>query len=124
MKAPILAFLNFDLVFEVSCDTSNIIICVMLSQEGYPITFFSEKLNDAKLYYFIDNKEFYVIVQALWHWIYYLLLKEFVLYLDHEALKHLNFYKLIYFFSSTSQATRIVLLMHLINVMYSFPHYN
>ncbi|XP_027348022.1 uncharacterized protein LOC113859448 [Abrus precatorius] len=77
-------------VFEVSCDASNNGIGVVLSQEGKPIAFFREKLNDAKLKYSTYDKEFYTVVRALQHWGQYLLPKEFILYTDHEALKHLN----------------------------------
>ncbi|WRX11626.1 Integrase [Theobroma cacao] len=89
-KAPVLALPNFDLVFEVDCDASNVGIGVVLSQEGRPIAFFSEKLNDARLKYSTYDKEFYAVIRALDHWSHYLLPKEFILYYDHEALKHLN----------------------------------
>ncbi|GKV47692.1 hypothetical protein SLEP1_g54564 [Rubroshorea leprosula] len=62
----------------------------VLSQEGQPIAFFSEKLNDTKLRYSTYDKEFYAIVRALEHWSHYLLSKEFILHSNHEALKHLN----------------------------------
>ena len=39
-------------------------IGAVLSQEGKPIAYFSEKLNNAKKYSAYDH-EFYVIVQAL-----------------------------------------------------------
>src|ERR1044072_3334574 len=89
-EAPVLGIPNFDQVFEVSCDASNTGIGAVLSQEGHPITFFSEKLNDGKLKYSTYDKEFYAIVRALQHWSHYLLNKEFILYSDHEALKNLN----------------------------------
>ncbi|GKV08470.1 hypothetical protein SLEP1_g20092 [Rubroshorea leprosula] len=62
----------------------------VLSQEGRPIAFFSEKLNDTKLRYSTYDKELYAIVRALEHWSHYLLSKEFILHSDHEAFKHLN----------------------------------
>lgn len=36
------------------------------------------------------DKEFYVVVQALRYWWHYLILKETLLYSDHEALKYIN----------------------------------
>ncbi|GKV53145.1 hypothetical protein SLEP1_g59685 [Rubroshorea leprosula] len=89
-ETSVLALPNFDLMFEVDCDASNVGIGVVLSQEGRPIAFFSEKLNDTKLRYSTYDKEFYAIVRALEHWSHYLLSKEFILHSDHEALKHLN----------------------------------
>ncbi|XP_054806284.1 uncharacterized protein LOC129308952 [Prosopis cineraria] len=89
-EAPVLALPNFDQVFEVSCDTSNTGISAVLSQDGHPIAFFSEKLNDAKLRYSTYDKKFYAIVRALQYWSHYLLNKEFILFSDHEALKYLN----------------------------------
>ncbi|GKV14200.1 hypothetical protein SLEP1_g25103 [Rubroshorea leprosula] len=86
----VLALPNFDLMFEVDCDASNVGIGVVLSQEGRSIAFFSEKLNDTKLRYSTYDKEFYAIVPTLEHWSHYLLSKEFILHSDHEALKHLN----------------------------------
>ena len=88
--APVLRLLNFSKAFEVACDASGVGIGGVLSQEGHPIAYFSEKLNDARLKYFTYDKEFYAIVQALWYWRYYLLPQEFMLYSDHEALRFLN----------------------------------
>lgn len=34
--------------------------------------------------------EFYAIVQAIKHWCHYLVHREFVLFTDHDALRHLN----------------------------------
>ena len=90
IEAPILRLPNFSKAFEVTCDASRVEIDGVLSQEGHPITFFSKKLNDAKLKYSTYDKEFYAIIQALRYWRYYLLPQEFVLYSDHEALRFLN----------------------------------
>jgi hypothetical protein len=86
----VLALPNFDKVFQVDCDASRTTIGAVLSQEGRPITFFSEKLNDAKRKYFVYDQEFYAIVQALKKWRHYLLPKEFVLFTDHKALQYIN----------------------------------
>jgi hypothetical protein len=77
-------------VFEVDCDASNLGIGGVLSQEGKPIAFFSEKLNDSRRKYSTYDKEFYTLVRSLEHWNHYLLSKEFILHSDHEALKYLN----------------------------------
>ena len=89
-EAPTLALPYFDKFFEVDCDASHVGIGVVLSQEGKPIAFFSKKLNDVRKNYSTYDVEFYAIVQALRHWRHYLVPKEFVLFIDHIALKYIN----------------------------------
>lgn len=52
----------------------------MLSQRGRPIAYYSENYD----------VEFYAIVQAIKHWRHYLVHREFILFTDHDALRHLD----------------------------------
>jgi len=91
--APVFRHPDFNKVFEVACDASEFFIGRVLSQEGHPIAFFNEKLNDSRrVKYTTFEKELYVLLQSLRHWRYYLLPQEFVAYSDHEALKYWNYH--------------------------------
>ena len=81
-----MALPDFSKVFQVECDASGNAIGVVLSQEAKYVAFLSENLNDAKRKYYVYDKEFYAIVQALKKWRHYLIPKEFVVYTDHKAL--------------------------------------
>ncbi|PKI54075.1 hypothetical protein CRG98_025569 [Punica granatum] len=87
---PILVLPDFQEPFELHSDASMVGIGAVLSQNSKPIAFFNEKLTGAKVRYNIYDMEFYAVVQALKHWRHYLFHKEFILYTDHEALKHLH----------------------------------
>ena len=64
-------------------------IWAVLSQHGRTVAYFSEKLAGSRVRYSTYDVVFYAAVQAVRHWRHYLFHREFILYTDHDALKHL-----------------------------------
>jgi hypothetical protein len=89
-SAPLLVFPDFELPFGLHYDVSKVYSGAVLSQGGRPVAFFSEKLSGSRLNYSTYDIEFYALVQLLRHWSFYLAYNDFILYSDHEALRHLN----------------------------------
>lgn len=87
-EPPCLALPNFNKLFEVESNASEIGISVVLSQCKQPIAFFNEKLSGSSLNYNTYDAELMVIVKAFQYWCHNLISKELVLYTDYEALKY------------------------------------
>jgi len=64
MHAPIFALPNFDKSFEIQCNAFRVGIWAVLMQEGHPIAYFSEKLNEVVLNCSTYDKELYALVRA------------------------------------------------------------
>jgi hypothetical protein len=89
-SAPLLQLLDFGKTFELEYDVSGIGIGCVLLQEGKPIFYFSKKLSRPSLNYSTYDKELYILVCVIETWQHYLWPKEFVIYYDHESLKHIR----------------------------------
>jgi len=89
-EAHILQLPNFEAPFEIACDASHAGIGGVFSQNGHPIAYFSEKLNETQKQYSTYDLELYALVQSLKHWHHYLIHREFLLFTDHDSLRHLN----------------------------------
>lgn len=89
-QQPILVLPDFNKVFTIECDANELAIGAVLSEEGKPAAFFSEKLNEEKQKYSSYGLELYAMVQALRKWRHYLLPKEFIVYTDNHALRFPN----------------------------------
>ena len=74
----------------MECDAFVDGIGVVLSQDNRPVAFFSEKVYEARSKWSAYELEFFAVVRTLKHWEHYLIQREFVLYTDHQALKHIN----------------------------------
>lgn len=85
-SAPLLVLPDFFVTFELHCDASKLGIGAVLSQQGHPIAYFSEKLVGARGCYITYDIEFYAIVQAIKHWRHYLVHRDFILFTDHDTL--------------------------------------
>jgi len=75
-QAPVLSLSYFSKAFEVKFDTSRVSIGGVLTQEGKPLAFFSEKLCDSRRKYSTYDKEFYAIVRCLEQWSHYLIVSQ------------------------------------------------
>ena len=56
---PILVLPTFDKLFTIECNARNVVVGGVLSLEGRPMAFFSEKINDAKKKYSTYDVELY-----------------------------------------------------------------
>ena len=69
--APVLTLPNFNLAFELHSDASKTGIGAILSQEGKPVAFFSEKIGGSRERYNTYEVELYAVMQAIKQWRHY-----------------------------------------------------
>ncbi|KAL6317889.1 hypothetical protein AAG906_030796 [Vitis piasezkii] len=92
-STPIVRAPNWELPFEVMCDSSDYAIGAVLGQredgKPYVIYYARKSLNDAKRNYTTTEKELLVVVYALDKFRAYLIGSSIVVFTDHSALKYL-----------------------------------
>ncbi len=92
-RETLLAYPNFNEVFEIHTDTSLYQLGACISQKGKPIAFYSRKLNPAQTRYATIERELLSIVEVLKEFRNILLGQQIRVYTDHENLtqKKYNF---------------------------------
>ena len=88
-STPVLILPNFQEVFEVETDASDVSIGVVLMQKGQPIAFLSKALGEVHKHLSIYEKEFLALIMAVGKWRSYLQRNEFLINTDHKSLSFL-----------------------------------
>nr|GFA01762.1 reverse transcriptase domain-containing protein [Tanacetum cinerariifolium] len=92
-KAPILIAPNWDLPFELMCDTSDFAIGAVLGQRHekhfWPIHYASKTLTDAESNYTTTKKEMLAVVYAFEKFQSYMIMNKCIVHTNHSALKYL-----------------------------------
>ncbi|TYK31690.1 Transposon Tf2-6 polyprotein [Cucumis melo var. makuwa] len=86
---PVLALSDWSLPFVVETDASGSWLGAVLSQNGHPIAFFSQKLSMRAQNKSIYERELMAIVLAVQKWRHYILGRRFTIMSDQKALKFL-----------------------------------
>ncbi|GJV36449.1 reverse transcriptase domain-containing protein [Tanacetum coccineum] len=92
-EAPILVAPDWDLAFEIMCDTSDYAVGAVLGQRKtmhfQPIHYASKTMTDAQTYYTTTEKKLLAVVYAFKKFWPYLVLSKTIVYTDPSALKYL-----------------------------------
>ena len=77
-------------MFTLECDAIGLAIGGVLSQEGKPLAFYSDKINEAKKMYSSYDLELYALVQCLRKWRHYFLPKGSMVFTNNQAFSYIN----------------------------------
>ncbi len=88
MKAPMLKLPDFDKDFEIHFDASNFVIGGVLVQDGRPMAFENNKLNETERRWPMHEKEMSIMIHCLKTWGHYIDSKDVVVCIDNMTLKY------------------------------------
>ncbi|GJV84899.1 reverse transcriptase domain-containing protein [Tanacetum coccineum] len=92
-ESLILVAPDWDLPFEIMCDSSNFAVGAVLGQQKtkhfQPIHYVCKTMTDAQAHYTTTEKELLAVVYAFEKFRPYLVLSKTIVYTDHSALKYL-----------------------------------
>ena len=91
-REVVLAYPDFNALFEIHTDASKLKIGSVISQKSKPIAFYSRKINSAQHNYTTTEKELLSVVITLKEFRNILLGHQITVYTDHKNLtyKHFN----------------------------------
>ena len=90
ITTPVLALPDFNEVFVVETDASDVGIGAVLMQKDRPIAFLSKALGESHKAKSIYEKEFLALIMAVEKWRPYLQRQEFIIRTDHKSLAYLT----------------------------------
>ena len=85
-SAPVLALPDFDLIFEIESDASQLRIGVVLTQAGRPIAYYNKALAPKRQVLSVYKKEMLAILSTIKKWNAYLVGRHFKIKTDHFSL--------------------------------------
>jgi len=91
--APIIAVLDWSLLFDIMCDASDFVLGAVLRQRRnkifHVVYYTSRIMNDAQKNYTTTKKELHAVVFAFDKFRSYLIGSKFIVFIDHSTLKYL-----------------------------------
>jgi hypothetical protein len=87
-KDVVLAYPDYDKVFEVYTDTCDTQLGLVITQLNRPLTFFSRKLCETQRKYHVTEKELLAIVETLKEFKGMLWGQKLIVFTDHQNLMH------------------------------------
>ena len=87
-REVLLAYLDFNALFEIHTDASKLQLGAVISQKGKPIAFYYRKLNSSKQNYTTTDKELLSIAETLKEFRNILSGHQIIVYTDHKNITY------------------------------------